>query len=117
MGRRRCQPFKLGTCGIWLTASVEGPKPNWAQCRYHMLHGYTSILREKYFEPSEYDLDALEYIAKDKNEPHVCRSEALGTLGLLNWDKGNRQCSADNYCDAIHPDSPDHIANTADRRK
>ena len=85
----------------YLQAFLNAPS-DWAQCRFHILHGYTSILREKYFEPSQRDLDALADIAKDKNEPHLYRSEALWTLGLLNWDKGNRQCSADNYRDAIH---------------
>lgn len=67
------------------------------QSRYRKLHGYTSILREKYFRAGEVDLEFLKKIADDKKCPKIFRCEAAFTLGLLSWDDGERITAAEYY--------------------
>ncbi|CAB9510904.1 expressed unknown protein [Seminavis robusta] len=85
----------------YLEAFRNSPS-DWTKDRYHTLHGYTSVLRERYFEPSQEDFNALATIGDSKHEPHVYRSEAMWTLGLLKSDLGKRQYCADLYRSAIH---------------
>ncbi|CAB9513142.1 expressed unknown protein [Seminavis robusta] len=73
-----------------------------AENRYHILSEYMSILREQYFEASRGDRKALRRLAESENEPHVYRVEALWTLGLLQWRRGDRHVAAENYQEALH---------------
>mmetsp|Transcript_12231 Transcript_12231/g.26451 ORF Transcript_12231/g.26451 Transcript_12231/m.26451 type:complete len:356 (+) Transcript_12231:204-1271(+) len=70
--------------------------------RWQIFTGYTSILREKFFPPSQSDFDALQVIIATKSELRLFRSEAALTIGLLHWDAGDRQKAADFYREAIH---------------
>ena len=69
--------------------------------RWQIFTGYTSILREKFFPPSQSDFDALEGIKATKSELRLFRSEAALTVGLLHWDAGDRQKAAEFYREAI----------------
>jgi hypothetical protein len=74
---------------------------NWEPTQYHQLHGYTSILREKYFPPTTTDLKNLKKIAHKQSLPKLYRQEAAWTLGLLAWDAGDRLKAADYYREAL----------------
>jgi hypothetical protein len=68
---------------------------------YHILHGYTSILRESYFSPSSKDFKNLKSVAYDEKAPKLCRQEAVWTLGLLAWDDRKREKAGDYYREAL----------------
>jgi NAD-dependent dihydropyrimidine dehydrogenase PreA subunit len=74
---------------------------DWEESVYHILHGYTSILREKYFSPSRKDLKNLKSLAYDEKAPNLYRQEAVWTLGLLAWDARKREKAADCYREAL----------------
>jgi hypothetical protein len=76
-------------------------KAVWADGRYHILHGYTSILREEYFVPSEQDFKELIKIFDNRDEPILYRSEAGFTLGLISWLVGKREEAADYYRETL----------------
>ena len=69
----------------------------WAENRFVIFTGYTSILREKYFVPSQQDLDRLQKVFKDEGEPVLYRTEAGFTLGLMCWDRNDREEAASYY--------------------
>jgi hypothetical protein len=84
----------------YLEATLAAPSP-WSSNRYQIFTGYTSILRESYFTPSSDDLEALGKLARNKKEAILFRTEAAYTLGLLQWDVGNRTEAAEQYRTAI----------------
>ncbi len=85
----------------YLEAATSASPGTWAENRWHIFHGYTSILREKYFAPTERDLEALDCIIHDKSEGRLFRAEAAFTRGLLLWDVGERNQAAEMYREAI----------------
>lgn len=85
----------------YLEAATSAAPGTWAENRWHIFHGYTSILREKYFAPTERDLQALDHIIHDKSEGRLFRAEAAFTRGLLLWDVGERNQAAELYREAI----------------
>lgn len=84
----------------YLEATRIAPS-HWSLNRYQIFTGYTSILTEKYFAPSDSDFDALRQIKRDKSEPNLFRCEAAFTLGLLLWNVGDRIGTAEAYRSAI----------------
>jgi MYND finger len=81
----------------WMDINSSAPS-----ARYHSFHGYTSILREKYFVPSKRDFTSLaDLFLYNETEPIIFRVEAGHTLGLISWDKGDREEAADFYRDVI----------------
>lgn len=85
----------------YLEAATTACPGTWADGRWHIFHGYTSILREKYFAPSERDMDALDRMIHDKSEGKLFRAEAAFTRGLLLWDVGERIQAAELYRESI----------------
>lgn len=81
--------------------SFEATSAKWARPRYHILHGFASILKEVYFAPSRQDWDFLEGVLKDRSEPKVYRCQAAFALALLRWDARQREEAAAYYRDAI----------------
>lgn len=78
----------------WMEQKIMGA----VATRYHTFHGYTSLLREIYFAPTEADFQTLECdFLNNKEEPVIFRVEAGWTLGLLNYDRGRREVTADFY--------------------
>ena len=76
--------------------------PNeWDFMRWQVLTGYTSILREMYFEASKGDMKNLKKLAHDERSGKVYRSEAAWTAGFLSWDHGDRDSAADFYREAL----------------
>lgn len=71
------------------------------ESRYHILHGYTSILREEYFVASDTDLERMKKLYKAKYEPRLFRVEAGFTLGLLLYIRGERMQCAEYYYGTI----------------
>mmetsp|Transcript_10196 Transcript_10196/g.12919 ORF Transcript_10196/g.12919 Transcript_10196/m.12919 type:complete len:315 (+) Transcript_10196:154-1098(+) len=71
------------------------------ESRYHILHAYTSILRDEHFKASDKDLENMKKIFDDKHEPRLFRVEAGFTLGLLLYIKGERMECAEYYYRAI----------------
>jgi MYND finger len=69
--------------------------------RWQIFHGYTSVLQEMYFKPSQDDLDHLLQVFNDKHELILYRTEAMFTLGLLAWDQRNKQQACDYYREAV----------------
>lgn len=74
---------------------------DWDENVYHILHGYTSILRESYFSTSSKDFKNLTSLARDGKAPKLYRQEAAWTLGLLAWDARKREKAGDYYREAL----------------
>jgi tetratricopeptide (TPR) repeat protein len=74
---------------------------DWEGNRFHILHGYTSILREKYFPPSKEDMKNLKHLVHNEELPKLYRQEAAWTYGLLSWDAGDRAKASDYYREAL----------------
>jgi len=90
------------SANLYATAfQATSPFGKWAPYRYHIFHGFTSILKERYFTPSQADFAFLEKVFKDKHEPKLYRCEAAFALALMNWDQGKREDAAAYYRDAI----------------
>ena len=71
------------------------------ELRYYILHGYTSILREQYFEATDEDLSKIRKVVDDKHEPRLFRIECGFTLGYLLYIKGKRTECAEAYYQAL----------------
>jgi len=68
------------------------------EARYHMLHGYTSILRDGgHFVVSDDDMDNLRNIFKNKHEQRLYRVEAGFTLGVIHY-----ACSERDKCEGVY---------------
>ena len=82
----------------YLEATLKAPS-KWAENRYHIFHGYTTILRDSghNLSPTHADIKALKRMAKDEVEPILFRVEAGFTLGVLRWDSGEREKAAEHY--------------------
>ena len=76
------------------------PNPTY-ETRYHIFHGYTSILRDNYFEASDDDVKNLEQIFRDKHEPRLFRLEAGFTLGVISYARSERLKCQEYYHHAI----------------
>ena len=74
---------------------------DWDENVYHVLHGYTSILREGYFSTSSKDFKNLTSLACDEKAPKLYRQEAVWTLGLLAWDAREREKAGEYYREAL----------------
>ena len=74
---------------------------DWDRNVYHILHGYTSILREGYFSTSSKDFKNLTSLARDDKAPKLYRQEAVWTLGLLAWDAREREKAGEYYREAL----------------
>lgn len=81
--------------------SFEASPSKWAENRWHIFHGYTSILQEEYFDSSESDFQALESVVRNKSEAKLFRVEAAFTAGILHWLAKDREEAAAFYRDAI----------------
>lgn len=81
--------------------AFEASPSKWAENRWHIFHGYTSILQEEYFAATEQDFQALEKVVKDKSEVNLYRVEAAFTSGLLYFIANSREEAAAFYRDAI----------------
>jgi len=57
--------------------SFQATPTVWSRGRYHIFHGYCSILLEKYFAPSPQDLEFLQHVFNDKAEPKLHRCQAV----------------------------------------
>ena len=77
--------------------SFEASPGKWTENRWHIFHGFTSILQEEYFQASQSDMEALERIASDRTEPKLYRCEAAFTAGLLSWIAKDREKAAEFY--------------------
>ena len=89
-----------GANEYWIAFSRYSPSlthPN----RWDIFRGYTSILKERYFEPSDDDWTQLKSVLKDKHELKLFRIEAGLALGLLYYDQGDRFESGEMYYKAI----------------
>ena len=76
--------------------------PSHSQYRYHIFHGYVSILKERYFTPEEErDFDFLLSVKNNTKEESLVRCQAAHSIGLLRWDQGDRNEAAAFYRDAI----------------
>ncbi len=71
------------------------------ESRFHIFHGYTSILKEEYFPADDVDLENVRKVMNDKNEPRLFRVEAGYTLGLLHYARHERLECAEAYREAI----------------
>jgi len=60
--------------GLYLQAYRDAPSsgPN----KWHIFHGYTSILREEYFKATDSDISSVSKISSDKSEVKLVRVEA-----------------------------------------
>mmetsp|Transcript_24956 Transcript_24956/g.46006 ORF Transcript_24956/g.46006 Transcript_24956/m.46006 type:complete len:331 (+) Transcript_24956:318-1310(+) len=71
------------------------------EARYHIFHGYTSILREGHFEASDNDLNNMRKVFEDKHELRLFCLEAGFTLGVLYYSRSERHKCEDVYHRAI----------------
>lgn len=78
--------------------TLSDPTCEW---RYHILHGYTSILRGSSFEANEDDFKNMRKVFDDKHEPRLFRLEAGYTLGVLHYSRTERHECEDAYHEAI----------------
>jgi len=81
--------------------AFEASPSKWAENRWQIFRGYTSILQEEYFAASQIDFEALQKVVNDKSEVKLYRCEAAFTSGLLSWIAKNREEAAAFYRDAI----------------
>jgi hypothetical protein len=89
-----------GAADLYWSALRKSPSL-WAESRFIIFTGYSSILLEKYFEASDQDLNNLKKVLRDKHELTFYRSEAAYSLGVLHWDRDDREAAADYYRQAI----------------
>ena len=78
--------------------------PNTHEARYHIFHGYTSILRGEgtnHFEVTDDDVKNMEQVFRDKHEPRLFRLEAGFTLGVISYSRSERLKCQDFYHRAI----------------
>lgn len=68
---------------------------------WQILHGYISILNEKWFTPTQNDRDALKAIRDDHLELKLYRVQAGFTLALFHYDMGNRFDTAEGYREVL----------------
>lgn len=74
----------------------------WDVQRWHIFHGWISLLEEMYFQPSSADMDSLETIINDKSELKLFRAQASETKGFMMWwSKRDRFKAADYYREAV----------------
>ena len=95
----------------YLESFNASPEP-WAENLWYIFHGFTSILKEEYFSPSQSDFDALRRFSENKAEAKLYRCEAAFVSGLLLWIAGKREESADFYREAIR-----HAGKASERKK
>ena len=88
-------------------AAFHATPGTWAEHRWHIFHGYTSVLQEQYFPATEEDISDLEKIGKNKHEGVLYRVEASITAALLCYDRKDRERAGEFYRSAIR------IANKA----
>jgi len=96
--------FHMGQHRLAATKYIESfnaTPTKWSRYRFHIFHGFVSILTEKHFDPDPTDFEFLERVMKDKLEPKLYRCQAAFSLGLLRWDKRQREEAAECYRDAI----------------
>mmetsp|Transcript_5633 Transcript_5633/g.8733 ORF Transcript_5633/g.8733 Transcript_5633/m.8733 type:complete len:339 (+) Transcript_5633:126-1142(+) len=83
----------------WL--SFRGIPNSTHEGRYHIFHGYTTTLRDNYFDPTDDDVKNMEQIFRDKHEPRLFRLEAGFTLGVIFYSRSERLKCQDYYHRAI----------------
>jgi hypothetical protein len=79
--------------------SFRATPDKWDFHRWQIMQGYTSVLRENYFVPSDDDLRNVREIANDSKELKLYRCEAAFTYALLSWDRNEREEAAEYYCE------------------
>jgi tetratricopeptide (TPR) repeat protein len=85
-----------GAADLYWQAFRKSPSL-WAENRFFIFTGYTSILLERYFKTSDHDLKNLKKVLQDKHEVALYRAEAGYSLGVLHWDRDDREAAADYY--------------------
>ena len=82
-------------------AACRVNEDRWHFMRWQVYHGFTSILCEKYFPPTEDHLAFLREIKDDLSEVSAFRAEACFALGLLNWGNMERVEAAALYREGL----------------
>jgi hypothetical protein len=73
----------------------------WARHRYQIFSGFTSILTEKYFPPTDADLEKLRQVLNDLREGALYRVDAGLSLAILRNNARDTEDAADLYRQAI----------------
>jgi tetratricopeptide (TPR) repeat protein len=89
-----------GAADLYWSAFRKSPSL-WAENRFIIFTGYSSILLENYFKASDHDLNSLKKVLRDKHELTLYRVEAGYSLGVLHRDRDDREAAADYYRQAI----------------
>jgi len=86
---------------FYLRSFMASPEP-WADNRWQIFSGYTSLLSDKFFQPRPSDFDALDRVMNDRAEIRLFRAEAAWTKGFLTWwAKRDSSDAAEHYREAI----------------
>jgi len=82
------QAYMMPSCAKW-------------NAYYHVLSGFTSIIRDNRFPATQTHMRALKQIARDESRPVLHRAQAHFTRGLARRDAGDRQGAARDYMACI----------------